>query len=1434
MKKKKKNNNGGFTLVEVLGVVAILAIVITFSFNAYNYIIDKSQEKAVSISIDNIKSAAELYSKQGNEIEYYNTKGEYIYYCISVQDLVNEGLFGEELLNKKIKSSNGINNKSYIEIVKNKNNMAIVKTELTKMSSQKACAQRIDSEVTDDNQSSNQYYIYFDANNGTNSGYDYITEDNPIITLRNTSRTGYLFAGWYTNVFGGKKIGDSGTQIRPEYSMSLYAHWLPDPKFNRVNIKLNIDGGSLSESHLEGLGLQGSLLTLNGSNIIHEIIHVDKSELLPWENNIYKIGHSINETKVWCTKKNGQGKCYNLTTDYKSTDFCSNKNESCTITLYANWEPSKINISLFTNGGTLSSEHGDNYGIENDYVTKKGSVIVHSIPYGGSLGSGLLNWNNKNAFNMYKTGYTIESDKVWCISNEKCFDQVTQYEGSRFCDAENGDCSVELYANWIANTYTITLDNDGATTPGTDKLYEEYDTNWYLNSEKTKKMTPENNPIVIPTKTGYTFDGYYTDKNGEGTQVITENGYIVGNKTDVFSTNDKLYANWTALDYRINYYIGNADGTNPTHLKTQECTFGETCTLTEFNKLVEEFPYSSAETGGKYGWSFYGWSTEKEGTNKKYNDKASLKNQTTYSSVINIYALGQKKLRFSTGYEPKGFKQTETQIWNLYGTDKKYLTSIPIPQEDSLSSWGWTFIGYIGGSNSAANENTCIPASEVNKQYTPGYNECSSGYLRSKYKRELTVNYNANSGSGTTNKTVKIQIYNSGYGNNNGDTNTGSTLGNNTVKLAYNNFTRNNYLFTKWRTGATSGTQYNEAADFEELGTTANSTKLSQTMYAQWEEDPPDVATLTYNANGHGTAPAKVTMTYAAQTKAASAITATGYTFTKWCTNSGGTGTCYNAGAVVKAANTTPVKTTLHAQWQEKTATLTYKANGHGTAPASVTMKYSTATNAASALSVTGYTFKNWCTNSNGSGTCYNAGAVVKKANAEPSATTLYAQWDEKKATLTYNANGHGTAPAKETMKYSTATTAAAAIKADGYTFASWNTKSDGTGTSYSAGSTVKRANIEPTATTLYAKWTPIAPTISFSKGGTSGSPTKVRSGTTITVTCNSAAGVSSFDIVDDLSDHGTLTKPSSTEWKRTDKLGKERSGAYIKATCKSKNGQTTTLTKYYNVKEAAPELTFSKGSTSSSNRTSVTKGTVITITCTSSFGFKSFTTKDDTGDTGSLDSSTTTKRVRKIKLGSVRSSAYIKATCTADDDKSTSSTRYYKVTSSSSGGSSSGGTSSGSGCFLPGTKVLTINGYKSIDKILVGDYVLSYNVKTKKNEYKKVTYLFTYINELEDLYTITIDNKELNVTEYHNFYVFDKDRNYKGIAAKDIKIGDVVKYADGSYHKVTNIKHTKKRNTVHNLEVEGNHNYYVGDMSVLVHNQKRFSCNTAAACKVL
>ena len=140
-------------------------------------------------------------------------------------------------------------------------------------------------------------------------------------------------------------------------------------------------------------------------------------------------------------------------------------------------------------------------------------------------------------------------------------------------------------------------------------------------------------------------------------------------------------------------------------------------------------------------------------------------------------------------------------------------------------------------------------------------------------------------------------------------------------------------------------------------------------------------------------------------------------------------------------------------------------------------------------------------------------------------------------------------------------------------------------------------------------------------------------------------------------------------------------------------------------------------------------------------------------------------------------------------------------------------------GCFLEKTKVLTKDGYKYIDEIEIGDIVLSYNEISKKNEYGKVVNTYIYEDKLDELYTLVINNKELKVTSTHPFYV-KRENRYNYVEASNLKVGDIVLDASGKNQVIENITHSLESNTVYNIEVDGNHNYYVGEQSVLVHNK--------------
>ena len=79
--------------------------------------------------------------------------------------------------------------------------------------------------------------------------------------------------------------------------------------------------------------------------------------------------------------------------------------------------------------------------------------------------------------------------------------------------------------------------------------------------------------------------------------------------------------------------------------------------------------------------------------------------------------------------------------------------------------------------------------------------------------------------------------------------------------------------------------------------------------------------------------------------------------------------------------------------------------------------------------------------------------------------------------TISYNANGGSGAPSSQTKTYGTSLTLSSTKPTrTGFTFSKWNTKSDGSGTSYSSGANYT-AN---SGTTLYAIWTENKLTVNF------------------------------------------------------------------------------------------------------------------------------------------------------------------------------------------------------------------------------------------------------------------------------------------------------------------------------------------------------------------
>ena len=125
----------------------------------------------------------------------------------------------------------------------------------------------------------------------------------------------------------------------------------------------------------------------------------------------------------------------------------------------------------------------------------------------------------------------------------------TQYineQGEIIRDTKSFTRNTMLYALWLPTVYTITLDNDGATSAGSSAYYQRYEDGVYLDEACTQVGA-----IQIPTKPGYTFAGYYMSvtnnntMNASGSMMCVDAGGVIVAENTQFTQDVTLYALWT-------------------------------------------------------------------------------------------------------------------------------------------------------------------------------------------------------------------------------------------------------------------------------------------------------------------------------------------------------------------------------------------------------------------------------------------------------------------------------------------------------------------------------------------------------------------------------------------------------------------------------------------------------------------------------------------------------------------------------------------------------------------------------------------------------------------------------------------------------------------------------------------------------------------------
>lgn len=272
--------------------------------------------------------------------------------------------------------------------------------------------------------------------------------------------------------------------------------------------------------------------------------------------------------------------------------------------------------------------------------------------------------------------------------------------------------------------------------------------------------------------------------------------------------------------------------------------------------------------------------------------------------------------------------------------------------------------------------------------------------------------------------------------------------------------TRAGYRFTGW-----TGTDLTEKT----LDVVIPAGSTGDRKYtANWVE----TRTVTFDVNGHGTAPAPQTVDIGTKAVKPADPVQTGWRFDGWYTDKDCTA-AYDFDSVVTD------NITLYAKWV-KTVTVTYHVGSYGTAPASQTVdagkKFTRPADPVDSRAI----FQGWYTDENYT-TAYDFGSAVETD------LNLYAKWKDGYRVVFQTA--YGTAPAEQKVALNGKATKPADPTATGYIFKGWYTSQ-----LYTAEFDF---NTPITAdTTLYAKWNETY-TVTFNVGdhGTAPAAQKVENG---------------------------------------------------------------------------------------------------------------------------------------------------------------------------------------------------------------------------------------------------------------------------------------------------------------------------------------------------
>lgn len=672
----------------------------------------------------------------------------------------------------------------------------------------------------------NTYRIYFDSMGGSNVSSTTVTYGSTYGTLGEPTRPNYTFQGWYTSETYGIRI-TSNTYVSTAKSTTLYARWTGnvyevsynanggDEITGTKSVTYNYSYGTLATPKRKGYTFAGWYTRATGGSLVEatDIYEVSGNQTLyaHWTINtpeirFYGNGGQVLENGVkssYITRTITYGQKYGTLPSATRAGYTflgwyhgSTKIESDSIMDFdsytyidAKWEANTYQVMFHSDGGNCDTSS-------------------MSVTYDQTYGT--LPTPEKEGY-YFSGWYTDQTSGTYISSSSKVAITGTQH----------------VYARYSMESYYVTLDgNKGTFRTVNYKGKVSYEKTTSVSSLYTGTYGNGTNNVVLPYRSGYVFDGFYTEAEGGKEVYLTEK----------YNKNYKvLYAHWRPASTRVFYCLNGLDDYELPETIAYGETFGELPTPRRANYTFE-------------GWYFYS-----SGGSKITKDTVN-----TYVGSVTLYA-HWKAMSVEVTLNARGGNLEDTTLTlNYNGT----YGELPTPTKEGATFLGWytkkdTIHHETSGNYTSveenAYENAGIKVNETTIITSPENHELYAHWKQNQY----VVKFDANGGS--TSIKSKYVNYNRYYG---------------TLPEA----TRPGYYFMGWYTESTGGTLVSNT----DLMTTTS----THTLYAHWEKA---TVTILFNANGGHTDTKQMTVEYGSACGKLPTPTLYNYTFAGWyLTKTGG------------------------------------------------------------------------------------------------------------------------------------------------------------------------------------------------------------------------------------------------------------------------------------------------------------------------------------------------------------------------------------------------------------------------------------------------------------------------------------------------------------------------------------------------------------------